>query len=76
MKVPHPDAYASCKHYSYEKIKELAEPHKGNADWKYATITLGEQDTAVNPASTKHLIYGPCIVKYEIHKSGITAVIS
>lgn len=34
------------------------------------TVYLSEGDTAWNPASTKHLIYGPTTVLYERHQDG------
>jgi hypothetical protein len=63
-------------HHSWEDVLEVAvvkpNDHTG---WSYATIKLGERDTTVNPASTKRLIYGPCTVKYAIHKTGIDTTI-
>lgn len=35
-----------------------------------AVITLGENDTADNPASTKHVIPGPAVVTYFKYKDG------
>jgi hypothetical protein len=44
--------------------------------WRRATVTLGKADTAWNPASTKHVIYGPASVTYErAPDGGITAYV-
>lgn len=58
--------------YSYARVLELAgEP---DADgWRVVEVTLARDETAVNPASTKRVIYGPAKVRYEIHPSGVTA---
>lgn len=33
--------------------------------WDRATVVLQKDETAWNPVSTKHLIYGPATVTYE-----------
>jgi hypothetical protein len=43
--------------------------------WERAIVVLEKGDTAWNPGSTKHVIYGPCTVTYERHPSGITGYI-
>lgn len=46
----------------------------GGTGWKRAAVTLGEGDSAWNPASTKHVIHGPAVVMYErAPDGGVTA---
>jgi hypothetical protein len=41
------------------------EPFPSDVTWERTTVKLTENDTAWNPASTKHVIYGPAEVTYE-----------
>lgn len=60
--------------YSYDRVLRLAgEPDEHG--WRFIEIELAADETAVNPASTKRVIYGPAKIRYEIHPSGVTAVI-
>lgn len=60
--------------YSYDRVIELAgEPDEHG--WRFIEIELAADETAVNPASTKRLIYGPAKIRYEIHPSGVHATI-
>lgn len=43
--------------------------------WFRAQVTLTESDTAWNPGSTKHVVYGPAVVTYERDPSGQTVAI-
>lgn len=38
--------------------------HPSGGGWERAVLVLGKGDTAWNPASTKHVIYGPARVTY------------
>lgn len=60
--------------YSYTRILELAPP-KDESGWTELTIDLADGETAVNPASTKHLLWGPAKIHYAIHASGITTTV-
>ena len=37
----------------------------GSSGWTRAAITLDRGESIVNPASTKRLIYGPAVVKFD-----------
>lgn len=60
--------------YTYERILALAPDLDANG-WRKVEIVLGKDETACNPASTKHLIYGPAKVTYDIHPSGINTTV-
>lgn len=48
----------------------------GDTGWHRASVNLHAGDTADNPASTKELVYGPCIITYErAPDGGITAIV-
>lgn len=48
-------------HYSYGQLdwQPLGD------GWERAVATLAEGDSAWNPASTKHVLYGPSVVTYD-----------
>lgn len=49
---------------------------EGNSVYAEVSYVLAAGDTAHNPASTKHLIYGPATVKYvEYVDGGMTAIV-
>lgn len=58
-------------HYAYGDL----DWQSAGEGWETATVELGEQDTAWNPASTKHVVYGPAKITYERHRTGITAYV-
>jgi hypothetical protein len=59
------------RHWSADTLlAELAEREKRDLAAQGVTVTLGEGDTAWNPASTSSLILGPCRVTYVQHADG------
>ena len=53
-------------HYTYEDLQEIP----AGLEWRRMTIRLDDGETAWNPASTKHVIHGPCLVTYEQSPEG------
>ncbi len=43
---------------------------RGHFHWRIGEVVLHAGDTAANPASTTHLIYGPAHVRYIEHPDG------
>jgi hypothetical protein len=60
--------------YSYDDVLRMAGPLDANG-WRTITIDVKKGETAVNPASTKRVLYGPMRVRYDIHPSGIDTTI-
>lgn len=46
--------------------------HSLGEGWTRHIVELAEGDTADNPGSTKHPVYGPCVMVYDVARSGIT----
>lgn len=46
-----------------------------NTGWARAVVTLEEGDSAFNPATTKHNLYGPAVVTYEKYPDGGIALL-
>ena len=56
-------------HFSAEDVRAAAVSIGGN--FSISGLVLQRGDTAWNPASTKGPLYGPGLVEYELHPSGI-----
>lgn len=60
--------------YSYDDMLRMAgEPDENG--WRTVTIDVKKGETAVNPASTKRVLYGPLRVRYDIFPEGIDTTI-
>ncbi len=57
-------------HYSEEDVRERAVDL--GEGWSIASLVLMRRDTAWNPCSTKGPIYGPGLVEFHMHFTGIT----
>lgn len=55
------------KHYTSNDLEWVP---LGETDWKRASITLQEGESAWQPGSTKRVIWGPCIVNYQSAPDG------
>lgn len=56
-------------HVGYDDLKwERVDDH-----WEEAVVDLNKGDSAWNPASTKHVIYGPATVRYQRSRAQIVA---
>lgn len=56
--------------YDYARICELAgEPDENG--YRVVTIDVPDMQTAWNPGSTKHVLYGPLRIEYVLHPSGV-----
>jgi hypothetical protein len=55
-------------HYSSQDIR--AELNAQGSFPAEKTVVLAEGDSAWNPASTKHDLYGPCTIVYTMHVDG------
>lgn len=60
--------------YDWDYILSQAEDVPGNdGRWKRAVIELAEGETAYHPGSSKHVLNGPGVLRYQIHPSGVLA---
>jgi len=60
----------------YYDLNDLDWVELGGTGWRRAAVQLDDEDTAVNPASTKHVLYGPGWVQYnQAPDGGVTATI-
>src|SRR4051812_9742699 len=59
-------------HYDADDVRERAVDVGGG--WTVAGLLLDRGDTAWNPASTKGPLYGPSMVEYRLHHTGIDVV--
>jgi hypothetical protein len=55
--------------YTAERVRELAVDLGGS--WQFFGVVLKRGETAWNPASTKGPLYGPSLVEYRMHYTGI-----
>jgi hypothetical protein len=60
-------------HTGYDDLVWVPSGH--NDGYAYATVVLGRDDTAWNPSSTKHVIYGPAKVTYERSPASIVGYV-
>jgi hypothetical protein len=54
--------------YDYERLKQMAGPERNG--WAVVTVNVSKGETAWNPASTKHVLYGPLTIRYEFYRDG------
>lgn len=60
-------------HVTYNEVVNVASSSKMHPyDFRYVIVTLDPGDSSDNPASTKHLLYGPGTWLWEIHASGVS----
>lgn len=46
-------------------------PSRMAEGWQIAVFEVKAGESTWNPGTTKHVIYGPCFVQYDIHPTGI-----
>lgn len=61
------------KHTSYDDVLAQAVALDDDAHYKYTVVVLDKDDTAVNPASTKRVLYGPGVVIYSVTAMSVDA---
>lgn len=60
--------------YDHARLVELAgEPDE--TGYREVTVEVKEGETAWHPGSTKHVIYGPAKIRYELYREGVRGVV-